>query len=213
MYMGSYVGSNAFKGLVTGASYVSGVTLNIGTLSSIVYFNKSENAVPFFSLTAGKHDASVLSAYGALGQDDTTAIATVDNKLMKGVGITLKYKESYSTGDNVVLDMLDYTVSGTSIYFNRVDVRNLAFEANSKVSSVTSNGTNAYVTFDSGYFTASSSATNTNQITAVLTMTLAVTTASGLNDFLKGTSASDPLMAIVNGIDLESDFTINTWDN
>lgn len=213
MYMGSYVGSNAFKGLVTGASYVSGVTPNIGTLSSIVYFNKSENAVPFFSLTAGKHDASVVSAYGALGQDDTTAIATVDNKLMKGVGITLKYKESYSTGDNVVLDMLDYTVSGTSIYFNRVDVRNLAFEANSKVSSVTSNGTNAYVTFDSGYFTAGSSAATTNQITAVLTMTLAVTTASGLNDFLKGMSASDALMAIVNGIGIESDITISSWDN
>ena len=213
MYTGSYVGANAFKGLVTGVSYVSGKTPNIATLNNIVYFNKSDSAVPFFSLNAsGKHDASILSAYGALGQDDSTAIS-LTNSLMRGVGITLKYKESYSTGADVLLDMLDYTVSGTSLYFNRTDVRNLAFETNSKVSGVTSNGTNAYVTFDSNYFNATSSATNTNQITAVLTMSLAVTTADGLNDFLKGTGASEPLMAIVNGIDVESDITINAWSN
>ena len=213
MYMGSYVGANAFKGLVTGVSYVSGKTPNIATLNNIVYFNKSDSAVPFFSLNAsGKHDASILSAYGALGQDDSTAIS-LTNSLMRGVGITLKYKESYSTWADVVLDMLDYTVSGTSLYFNRTDVRNLAFETNSKVSGVTSNGTNAYVTFDSNYFNATSSATNTNQITAVLTMSLAVTTAGGLNDFLKGTGASEPLMAIVNGIYIESDITINAWSN
>lgn len=213
MYMGSYVGANAFKGLVTGVSYVSGKTPNIATLNNIVYFNKSDSAVPFFSLNAsGKHDASILSAYGALGQDDSTAIS-LTNSLMRGVGITLKYKESYSTGADVVLDMLDYTVSGTSLYFNRTDVRNLAFETNSKVSGVTSNGTNAFVTFDSNYFNATSSAATTNQITAVLTMSLAVTTAGGLNDFLKGTGASEPLMAIVNGIYIESDITINAWDN
>lgn len=213
MYMGSYVGANAFKGLVTGVSYVSGKTPNIATLNNIVYFNKSDSAVPFFSLNAsGKHDASILSAYGALGQDDSTAIS-LTNSLMRGVGITLKYKESYSTGADVVLDMLDYTVSGTSIYFNRTDIRNIAYETNSKVSGVTSNGTNAFVTFDSNYFNATSSATNTNQITAVLTMSLAVTTADGLNDFLKGTGASEPLMAIVNGIYIESDITINAWSN
>lgn len=212
MYMGSYVGANAFKGLVTGVSYVSGKTPNIATLNNIVYFNKSESEVPFFSLTAGKHDASIPSAYGALGEDDETAI-TLTNNLKKGVGITLKYLNSYSTGADVLLDMLDYTISGTSIYFNRTDVRNLAYETNSKVSGVTSNGTNAFVTFDSNYFNATSSATNTNQITAVLTMSLAVTTADGLNDFLKGTDAREPLMAIVNGIDVESDITINTWDN
>ena len=213
MYMGSYVGANAFKGLVTGVSYVSGKTPpNIATLNNIVYFNKSESAVPFFSLTAGKHDASIPSAYGALGEDDETAI-TLTNNLKKGVGITLKYLNSYSTGADVLLDMLDYTISGTNIYFNRTDVRNLAYETNSKVSGVTSNGTNAFVTFDSNYFNATSSATNTNQITAVLTMSLAVTTADGLNDFLKGTDAREPLMAIVNGIDVESDITINTWDN
>lgn len=212
MYMGSYVGANAFKGLVTGVSYVSGKTPNIATLNNIVYFNKSESAVPFFSLTAGKHDASIPSAYGALGEDDETAI-TLTNNLKKGVGITLKYLNSYSTGADVLLDMLDYTISGTSIYFNRTDVRNLAYETNSKVSGVTSNGTNAFVTFDSNYFNATSSATNTNQITAVLTMSLAVTTADGLNDFLKGTDAREPLMAIINGIDVESDITINTWDN
>lgn len=213
MYMGSYVGANAFKGLVTGVSYVSGKTPNIATLNNIVYFNKSDSAVPFFSLNAsGKHDASILSAYGALGQDDSTAIS-LTNSLMRGVGITLKYKESYSTGADVVLDMLDYTVSGTSLYFNRTDVRNLAFETNSKVSGVTSNGTNAFVTFDSNYFNATSSAATTNQITAVLTMSLAVTTADGLNDFLKGTGATDPLMAIINRIDLEGDIEITTWDN
>ena len=212
MYMGSYVGTNAFKGMITGASYKSGATpSNFDIFNNIVFFNKTNSALPFFSLTAGKHDASVVSAYGALGQEDETAI-TLDNKLMKGVGITLKY-DSYNdrAGDGSsleVLDMLNLTIVGNTVKLNRDDIRLIScngasFSKNEKT--VTFANLNDQVTDDT--------TNTTTQMTAILDMTLAVTTADGLNDFLKGASASDPLMAIINVIGIESDITINAWDN
>ncbi|MDD7350858.1 MAG: YDG domain-containing protein [Clostridia bacterium] len=218
MYMGSYVGANAFKGLVTGVSYVSGKTPNIATLNNIVYFNKSESAVPFFSLTAGKHDASILSAYGALGQDDSTAISLTNN-LKKGVGITLKYLNSYSTGADVVLDMLNLTIEGNTVKLNNDKIRLISCNGasfNYNERTVTFANLNDQVT--------EKTSNTTKQKTAVLDMSLAVTTADGLRLFLLGQDASnqnivgegkttDPLMAIVNQIDLEDNIEITTWDN
>ncbi|MGN0765839.1 MAG: YDG domain-containing protein [Christensenellales bacterium] len=232
MYLGDYetnTGASEVKaaiGLITATGYVSGQTrfeTSAAKFSNIVFFNKTNDKLPFFAINGSGNVGGVWSAYGVLSRlesnSDPTTTSNLNNGLMYGTGITLKY-DSYR--GQKVLDMLDYTVTCASnnvtLKLNRPDIR--LGDNSTGDGSVDKNDIS--VLFANAIMT--NSTANTIQKTAILDMTLAVTTADGLRLFLLGKDASnqtvvgegkttDPLMAIINGIGIESDITINAWSN